>query len=84
MIIIIIIIIIIETFVTRLLQLKNEHKRYICHKSRWGSSQRSSQSPVADREGLTAPHKNPTPALGLRPRFSALQSYPNEESWTRP
>ena len=30
-IIIIIIIIIIETFVTRLLQLKNEHKRYICY-----------------------------------------------------
>jgi len=29
--IIIIIIIIIETFVTRLLQLKNEHKRYICY-----------------------------------------------------
>jgi len=28
--IIIIIITIIETFVTRLLQLKNEHKRYIC------------------------------------------------------
>ena len=27
----IIIIIIIETFVTRLLQLKNEHKRYICY-----------------------------------------------------
>jgi len=26
-----IIIIIIETFVTRLLQLKNEHKRYICY-----------------------------------------------------
>ena len=25
------IIIIIETFVTRLLQLKNEHKRYICY-----------------------------------------------------
>jgi len=27
----IIIIIIIETFVTRLLQLENEHKRYICY-----------------------------------------------------
>jgi len=26
-----VIIIIIETFVTRLLQLKNEHKRYICY-----------------------------------------------------
>ena len=30
-IIIIIIVVIIETFVTRLLQLKNEHKRYICY-----------------------------------------------------
>ena len=28
---IVIIIIIIQTFVTRLLQLKNEHKRYICY-----------------------------------------------------